>query len=1233
MRRRNRVGLLWVLAVVALLLPAGAVLAQTGNGSITGTVTDSSGLVIPGATVTVSDPTMNVTQTVATGKDGVFFMPQLPPGKYSVTVEISGFKKSEKSNVILGMAAKINIGAVVLEVGDLSETVTVEAALGLLQIQTESGERSEIVTKTQLRNIALNGRNVMDFMKMVPGVITTNVRTQSTVLNITDGMNINGTRSIQHEYTVDGATNLNLGNNSGGLVSVNPDALEEVKVLTSNYQAEYGRAGGGYIALTTKGGTTEYRGSLRYFRRHDSMNANTYFNNLNGGADKGYPKPLYRYNDYGWDLGGPVPGVGSKSNRKLLFFFAQEYYDQLVPQATAVNIRVPTDAERRGDFSQSVDGTGKVITVIDPLTAKQFLGNVIPADRIYAPGQATLNLFPLPNQAGAAGGSVYNFSSQVPSQYPRREDISRVDWQITSAMRLSGRWIHNYDAQQFSYGTTTAAWNFPLTTTERRNGPGNTLSFTLTQNVSSTMFNEFMFASGRGGVNIAPTDNRATRTYNKITTPLLYPDVNSQWGDYVPALTYGGIASVSTIGSTAGTTGPFDQKFLINTFSDSLTKVAGRHTFKAGVFYQRASNTSNSQTNVASSIDFSNNSANPYNTGHPYANALLGVYTSYSQANAKPLASYFYYDLSGYVQDTWKVRSNVTLDLGLRLSHYEPFYNKLGDGAYFDPVLYDASKAPRLYKGVCVTTAPCSGTNVRAVDPAATVPPTLENTLPTYYVGKLVPDSGSLTNGMGLTAQGYPRSGIDGQAILPQPRLGFSWDLAGDRKTVVRGGYGIAFDRYSSSDGSGSGATNQPFVLNPTLNYGYLKDITAGGSGYLAPQAVVGVDRNAKFPMITTYSVGVQRDLWKGVIVDVAYVGSRSRYNPRRMNLNAPALGAAFQAANQDVTKFAGGVIPAVEPSLPTIYSTAGVNFSGANAMATDFMRPYRGYGDITYYMFDGSTTYNSLQVQVKRSYANTFSFGLSYMLSKAVTTISTDGIYTSNLDPEQYDRGLGNWNRTHYFTANYVWNLPKASTHLGSGGFSRVAGALLDNWTLAGFTWIVSGNPAELAVTISGVDAGLRLIGLPTSGNLSGNSVHYYVTGDAQTAPNQINTSAYAVPGVMNIGPYDRYELTNPGFMNTDLSLLKNIPLGGNRKRSLQLRVEAFNVFNTVQFAGVNRTTNITNGAGQTGGAIFNDFTNLTVTNNLRPAGSTKALGTYFGEYTSTRDPRIIQLGVKLYF
>src|SRR5262245_16726218 len=286
-----------------------SVFGQSENGTIAGTIKDSSGALIPGASITILNPAKSVAQTVSSNEEGNFVSPQLPPGTYTLVVEKSGFKKVEKSNAILPVASKINVGDIRLEIGQLSDTISVETDIGQLQIQTESGERSDLVSGKQLREIGLNGRNVIDLAKIVPGVIAGGAASgsgASTVTNITGSFTINGTRSTQHEYTVDGVTNYNLGNNTGALVSVNPDALEEVKILTSNYQAEYGRSGGGVIALTTRSGTSEYHGSGRYFRRHDSLNANNFFNNA-----RGVPRPLYRYNFYGWDLGGPVP-VGPK---------------------------------------------------------------------------------------------------------------------------------------------------------------------------------------------------------------------------------------------------------------------------------------------------------------------------------------------------------------------------------------------------------------------------------------------------------------------------------------------------------------------------------------------------------------------------------------------------------------------------------------------------------------------------------------------------------------------------------------------------------------------------------------------------------------------------------------------------------------------------------------------------------------------------------------------------------
>ena len=685
----------------------------------------SQGGVIPQASVVAVDQATALRQTTTTSTEGNFIFPEVPPGTYTITVEVKGFKKSESRDVVVSVATKVGVGDIVLEVGNTTETVTIEANAATIQIQADSGERSDVLTNRDIRNIALNGENIVDMMKFIPGVNVSALvaNAASTVTNITGSFQVNGTRSLEHEYTIDGITNVNLGNNTGALVSINPDALEEVKVLTSNYQAEYGRAGGGVIALTTRGGTNEFHGGARYFRRHDSMNANTYFNDERGGQGPSYSRPLYRYNFYGWDFGGPVwiPKVYDGRN-KLFFFVSQEYYRQLVPQTTSQNILVPTPAERTGDFSHSVDGSGKPITIIDPTTGSAFPGNMIPSSRIYAPGTAILNFLPQPNTT--AGGFGYNYSSQVPSSYPRMETILRGDWAINDNARLSVRWVYNHDDQQFAYGTTTASWNWPLTITDRKNGPGSVPSISLTKNFGPTVVNETVFGIGRGGVTIAPEGDAISRAKSGIDTPLLYPAANTP--GYIPSLTFGGIASVSSAASTS-LFGPFNQRFLIWQVMDNLIKVHGSHVFKFGFYFQSASNASNSQAHVQSDLDFTTSGSNPLTTGDPFANALLGVYNSYTQWSAKVYQNYLYHDMSWYAQDTWKVNPRLTLDLGIRFSWYQPVYDTGGDAAYFDPSAYDPTKAARLYRPVCVGALTCSlgAATYRAIDPDTTGPATM----------------------------------------------------------------------------------------------------------------------------------------------------------------------------------------------------------------------------------------------------------------------------------------------------------------------------------------------------------------------------------------------------------------------------------------------------------------------------------------------------------------------------
>ncbi len=1254
---------LWAASVFVISL---AVVAfGQSDGSITGQVKDGNGAAVAVATVRIVNPANSVSRTATTDADGIFVAPQLPPGAYTISVEKAGFKKVEKSNVVLSTSDKLNAGDFILDVGQVTEAVQIQADAGQLQIKTESGERSDLVTNRQIKNLALNGRNILDLTKTIPGIINTSQGAQSTVTNAAGTFTINGTRSNMHEVTVDGSTNLNTGNNSGLLVTLNPDAVAEIKILTSNYQAEYGRAGGGFVQLTTRSGTNEYHGTGRYFRRHDSLNANNYFNNANNRT-----RNIYRYNFYGYDFSGPAPFIGEKDRRKLFFFFSQEYYRQQVPEA-ARNITVPTAAERNGDFSQTVDGTGARIFISDPTkvdangarlpcAAANTLANpggcfvsnghlhVLPQNRFFNNGQAILNLYP---QANVAGRNDFNFTSQVSSKYPRREDILRMDYQITENMRLSGRFIRNEDEQQFAYGTTSASWNWPLSFAARRNGPGYTFGFTLTNTFSPTLVNEFSYAPSRGAVSIAVVDDKFTRAANNITTPLLFPDANN--GDAIPNFNYGGNAGQNavpgqTLPNTVFNGSPFTQTFSLDNFTDNLTKVWGKHTVKTGVYWQRSHNKRTSFGPIQANIGFANDNNNPLNTGHPFANALLGVYNTYEQASVQLTNDFIYNNIEGYIQDTWKITPRLTLDYGLRLSYYQPLYDQEGQLGVFNSALYDRSRAVRIYTPVCINNAATcpSGANRRVVDPALLVPgftPTLANTLPLAFLGLITPNSGDITNGIGLPGAGAPRGGYESDSVLLGPRFGFAYDLTGDQKTVIRGGFGITYDRIRG-DVTIDGITNPPNVLQPTLFYGRLDDIPnlRNTSGVRAIPTVVGVDQGGELPAVYTYSLGVQRNLGWNTAVDVAYVGTLGRHLARQRNLNSLPYGTTFSRAAQDPTQFANGVIPAVQPNLPAAYSQAGINFTGQFALPVNFLRPFPGYGDINFRSFDAISNYNALQVSVNRRFTNRLTFGIAYTWSKALTTANDEVEFTQPYDSRGYDYRLFGSDRTHVFVANYVYDLPKIGRRLFRGMDNWFTRGVFDNWQISGITQFVSGTPLEFGLSVAGVDAGQRILGAYSAGNLSGQQPRLSIKSNPGKGPNGllIDPNAFVIPGIGDPRPAPRAYLRNPGINNHDISIFKNFPLGREGSRSLQLRFEFFNAFNHTQFSGVNSTTNLSvpnaTGGFDTGNAIFANYGRTVITNNLRNGpveGSNRPLGTFFGEYNGARDPRIIQLAVKVYF
>jgi hypothetical protein len=269
-----------ILTATTALLLAALVQGQVTTGTISGSVKDPSGAVVPSATVVAADADKGVTRTITTGSAGEFVFANLPPGKYTITVDSSGFKRLVKSDVILNVADHVSAGELLLEIGTTSDSVTVTADTGEIQLQSNSGERSDLISGKQLESVAMNGRNVLDYMKLIPSVIS-GFDGHASGTGGLDAMNINGSRANQHEFTLDGASNVDTGNNGGTHVTINPDAIDEVKIFTSNYQAEFGKAAAGQIAIVTKSGTNDWHGNARFFHRNEGLNANEYFNKLN----------------------------------------------------------------------------------------------------------------------------------------------------------------------------------------------------------------------------------------------------------------------------------------------------------------------------------------------------------------------------------------------------------------------------------------------------------------------------------------------------------------------------------------------------------------------------------------------------------------------------------------------------------------------------------------------------------------------------------------------------------------------------------------------------------------------------------------------------------------------------------------------------------------------------------------------------------------------------------------
>ena len=1156
-----------LLATSTLLAPS--LRAQAVTGTISGTIVDAQAQVIPGATVSIINEATSDTRVVVSDERGNFQVTNLQPGTYTVRVELANFRTFERRNVVLSAAERLSIGNVPLEVGSIGETVTVESRG--TQVNAAETQHSGLITATQIEQVQVLGRDVTSIMRLLPGV-----RYENTVDSLgmsfgTSVPNVGGARRDWSNVLVDGVIANEVGNSGLMAQQINLDAIAEVRVLLNSYRAEFGRAGGGQVQIVSKSGTSFYRGNLYYYGRHESLNATNFFTNRAGAE-----KPRYRFNTFGGNIGGPVPGVG----KKVFFFYSIEA--PLVSRPGQLrNWTMPTEQELRGDFSQTLDAQGRLINIKDPQRAGAcnavsggpgcFPGNIIPTDRINPNGLALLNMLPrATNFDRTFTQGQFNHSTQENAENPKMNNIVRVDWRPGANDSFYFTFKDWYSDQRGSEITAgPAKWGFFNThylNTDRGISANYTRIFrsnlVLDTDVGTRQQTEQFYPLTQGDWDRI---NRANVGFN---VGQFHPELNPR--NVIPKVNF-------NVPNSPNFT--FDNRLVdqgeawLSSLRSNLTWIRGAHSMKAG-FYLEQSRNSEGNGGVgagpwAGEFTFNTDVNNPFDANHSYANALLGTFREYreidafSEVKGKRLLSEF------YVQDTWRATQRLTLDYGVRFLWYEPWHSTQ-PAAVFVPERYDPARAPRLYEPARI-----NGVNV-AFDPVT------NQILPNVFVGSFVPNTGDRYNGMVSSAEpNYPKGFRENQGIEPEPRLGVAWDITGDNKTALHASAGVYHNPHVNANGMDAMARNPPAQNTPSIIYGTMDTLlSAGAQGAFSnrPSTVFGIERDAKTPISYNYSIGVQRELGWGTVLDVTYAGFQMRHGEMESNINPVPDGARFLDVNPQNAN----------PQNPTSPKSA------------EFLRPYLGYQNINIRSHFGRAHNNSLQVQLNRRYIRGLQFAVAYTLAKTIS----DGTSFNPLRPgKEWNEGPDNLTQWHNLIINYTWDVPNGS-RFWSNAFTR---GLLDGWQISGDTAIVSGDWSGAStsttdnVDFTGGDGGTRP---RISGEVTCTS------GNCDPTPagggSYLNAAAFSrLTGRGDIGNAPPTFFRLPPIVNTNLSFFKNFRMGGNRR--IQFRWEMYNALNQVNWSSIN--TN----------AQFN------------PQG--EMVNQSFGQATGARDPRIMQGAVRFSF
>jgi hypothetical protein len=1181
-----RYALLVVAYCLLFALPIAA--QQETAATVTGQVTDQNGAVVPGATVIITSRDTGAERRVQTNEDGAYTIAPLVPGAYTLVVEQTNFKRFVQEDIVLNVNDRRPIN-VVLEPGLATETVTVTDQPPLIQ---DSPTGQSLVTGTQVVELPLNNRNFIRLLEAgIPGV--TSDLSDETGFGLTSlaSVSINGMRRNAVNYFVDGVSNTDVGSNITLLSTPTVDSIQEFRVLTSNYTADIGRSGGGVVSVVTRGGSNDFHGTLYEFVRNDYFNANSFFNNRQGLRADGSPNspvPKLRYNNFGGTIGGPLhlPRFGEGgpaiiSGRNRTFFFFSEEVRRIIRGQTDASATTPSLLERgangadfnfsatlglpifrtpAGAFVTTATGNTPVLVtdtngntiqarqsqIFRPSDGRAYAGNIVPRADVDPRSIALLAAYPLPNSLTSANGFTF---SPVTILNTRQETV-RIDHIINDNHRIFGRYTHDISETVEPLGLFFGA-GFPGIPTSQTRVPGQVLAISYTGVFSPSFVNEatFNFSSNLIDSDVIGRVRRSDYPGAEAIAQL-FPENNE---NILPRIN----TRFTTIGASQG----YNIEYRNNLFRDVATYTRGNHTFRFGGEISFEQKNENGSNNTQGTFTFSPiqtqglvGTSAITGTGDSFASFLLGRANAYTEAERDIVLNLRFGRREFFVQDTWKIRPNFTLDIGVRYQYFVPPIDINNIYASFNPNLFDPARV------VCSTPA-CSSFVLATTDPL---------------------------NGIGIAGQNSP---FGRRINRPDrnnfsPRIGFAYSprfesglgrflFGRENQTVIRAGYGFYFDQPLVGVFEQAAFTSPPFsqtvdLTSTTANVITFSNPGAGAPpGTLAPRALISIAPDFRTPETQQWSLGIQREIFRNAVVDISYVGTRGDHLIRRRNIN-------FQ--------------------LPADIVSVGTANAGR-------VRPFLGYSAITQIETTAISRYHGLLSSFNYRFGNGFTLTAAYTFSKNLTDATNDRDAVD--DPQNpfnvaAEYAEARTSRPHVFSASYVYELPFFRTH--SNAALRM---LLGGFQISGITNLESGAPVPRVVvdSLSGQRGTYPNLTGDPNGGLAG-------TIDPGTGlPFIFDPTVFAPAPLGQFGNTPRAFARLPGRNQTNLSLVKNIYFNSERNVYLQLRAEAFNVFNTTQFTGV-----------------VGSGTTLPTTGNILTQST-------FGRPSSTRPPREFQFAAKFYF